>query len=71
MYEVLKVKRNGLDGPIGYIRYTVGLRKRPVLLKAVARFGVYEHAGKTKEDMNRGAVNLLTVTQWRANFVVN
>jgi len=68
MYEVLKLKRNGENGPIGYIRYTVALRKRP--LKAVARFGVYEHAGKTKEDMNRGAVNLRTVTRWRANFVV-
>ena len=70
MYEVLKVKRNEEDGPIGYIRYTAVLRKCPVLLKAVARFGVYEHAGKTKEDMNRGVVNLPTVARWRADFAV-
>jgi len=64
------VKRNGEDGPIGYIRYMVVRRKCPVLLKMVARFGVYEHAGKTKEDMNRGVVNLPTVARWRADVVV-
>jgi hypothetical protein len=66
----MKVKRNGEDGPIGYIRYTAVLRKCPVLLKAVARFGVYEQAGKTEVDMNRGVVNVLTVDRWRANFAV-
>jgi hypothetical protein len=70
MYEVLKVKRNGEDGPIGHIRCTAILRKCPVLLKAVARFGVYEHAGETKEDMNRGVFILPTVARWRANFAV-
>jgi hypothetical protein len=70
MYEVLKVKRNGEDGQIGYIRYTAVLRKCPVLLKVVARFGVYEHAGKTKEDTNRAVVNLSTVSRWRVIFVV-
>jgi hypothetical protein len=64
------VKRNREDGPIGYIRYTAVLRKCPVILKAVARFGLYEHAGKTEEDMNGGVVNLPTVARWRANFVV-
>ena len=64
------MKRNVEDGPIGYMRYTAVLMKCPVLLKAVARFGVYEHAGKTKEDMNSGVVNLPTVARWRANFVV-
>lgn len=64
------MKRNGEDGPIGYIRYTAVLRKCPVLLKAVARFGVYEHAGKTKEHMNRGVVSRPTIARWPANFVL-
>ena len=71
MYEILKLKRNGEDVPIGYIRYTAVLRKCPVLLKAVAHFGVYEHAGKTKKDMNRGVVKLPTVSRWRVNFAVS
>lgn len=59
MYEILKVKRTGEDGPIGYMRHTEVLTRCPILSNAVARFSVYEHAGKTKEDTNRGVVTFL------------
>lgn len=50
------MKRNGEDGAIGYTLYTEVLRKCPILLDAVARFSIYEHAGKLR---NRGLAAFL------------